>query len=415
MASAFIAAFRSKRVALSIPLGFAAGLPFNMRGTTLSAWITDAGLDIKTIGMFSWVGLFFTFKPLWAPLIDRYSLPFLGRRRGWMLVCQIALGLSIAAMGTLDPRNAVLALAAVAALTTFLTATHDIACDAYRADMLGPQERASGSAMYTLGYRGATIIAGAGALLLSEHHVSWSAIYVAMGSLMAVGVLATWFGPEPAVVVPPRTLTAAVVEPLKDFFARPGAIAAISFIMLYKFGDYMAADITTTFLLKTGFSKTQIAGALKIMGMVATIVGTILGGGLVPLLGVRRALLVFGVLQALMNAGYLALALVGHNAFLLYAAVGADWFCGGLATAAFAAYQLSLCSKRFSATQFAIIASASTLLGRTLGGFNGYLIDAVGWPTFFVITMLVAIPGLLLVLFGPLERAVAAAEPTAPA
>ena len=409
---AFVEAFKSKRVALSIPLGFAAGLPFAMRGSTLSAWITYAGLDIKTIGMFTWVGLFFTFKPLWAPIVDRYRIPILGRRRGWMLVCQIAIGFSIAAMGAVDPKQATLALAMLAAFTTFLTATHDIACDAYRADMLGPKERASGSAMYQMGYRIASIVAGGFALLLSKY-IPWSEVYYLMGGLMVVGILATWFGPEPEAVPAPKTMRDAVVEPLKDFFSRPGSIAAISFILLYKFGDYMAADITMTFLIKTGYSKEQIFAVLKGIAMVATIIGSILGAGIVGVIGVRRALLVFGVLQTVMNTGYLAIAMVGPNSILLAVAVTADWFCGGLASAAFAAYQLSLCSKRFSATQFAIIASASALLGRTVGGLNGYIIAAYGWPVFFVITMVVAIPGLVLALVGPLERAVPA--PPAPA
>ncbi|HEY0707799.1 MAG TPA: MFS transporter, partial [Polyangia bacterium] len=298
--SAFFAAFRSKRVALSIPLGFAAGLPFSMRGSTLSAWITDAGLDIKTIGMFTWVGLFFTLKPLWAPLVDRFAIPILGRRRGWMFVTQILLMFSIVAMGMVNPAQAALALALLAAFTTFLTATHDIATDAYRADMLQPQERASAGAMYTLGYRVATIVAGAGALVLSDY-LPWSTVYSMMAGLMIVGILATWFGPEPEAVAPPRTIRAAVVEPLREFFSRPGFGAALAFVMLYKFGDYMAADITTTFLLKTGYSKTEIASVLKVMGMVATIVGSILGAGMVGVFGIYRALLGFGVLQTLMN------------------------------------------------------------------------------------------------------------------
>jgi PAT family beta-lactamase induction signal transducer AmpG len=412
---AFVEAFRSKRVALSIPLGFAAGLPFAMRGSTLTAWVTDAGLDIKSIGLFGALGLFFTFKPLWAPLVDRYTIPILGRRRGWMLLAQLGIGCSIAAMGGVDPRKAAFALALMAALTTFLTATHDIACDAYRADMLAPKERASGSAMYTLGYRGAAIVSGAGALVLADNHVSWSVIYVMMGALMIVGVLATVFGPEPEAVAPPRTLRAAVVEPLKEFFSRPGALAAISLIMLYKFGDYMAAEMTTPFLMKSGFSKTEIAGVLKGMGMVATILGAILGAGLVASIGVRRSLLIFGVLQALMNTGYLAIAYLGHSFTLLMTAITADWFCGGLATAAFSAYQLSLCHRRFSATQFALIAAGSTILGRTVGAFSGYIVAGAGWKVYFGLTMVVAIPGLLLVLFGPIERAMAPVDPPQPA
>ena len=402
---ALVDAFRSKRVALCIALGFAAGLPYSMRGTTLSAWMTNAGVNLKTIGLYTWIGLFFTLKPLWAPLIDRYSIPLLGRRRGWMLATQFGLMMSIAGMGAIDPRLAPVALAALVALTTFLTATQDIASDAYRADMLRSNERASGSAMYTLGWRGATIVAGAGSLVLSDI-VPWSTVYPVMASLMVIGLIATWRGPEPEAVPTPRTVRDAVVAPLVDLFSRKGALVAIAFIMLYKFGDYMAADIITPFLIQTGFSNTEIAGVLKVMGMIATIVGVVLGAGVVSLLGVRRSLLIFGILQALMNVGYLALSIYGKSHILLVVAIAADWFCAGAAQAAFSAYHLSLCSKRYSATQYALIASAATLLGRLVGGVSGFIIVGVGWPLFFVITMVVAIPGLLLILFGGLDRAV---------
>jgi MFS transporter, PAT family, beta-lactamase induction signal transducer AmpG len=386
-----------------------------MRGSTLTAWTTHVGLDIKTIGLFGGLGLFFTFKPLWAPFIDRYTVPLLGRRRGWMLLAQIGIAVSMAAMGGIDPRKAALALAVMAALTTFLTATHDIATDAYRADMLQPKERAPGSAMYTLGYRGAIIVSGAGALLMADNGVSWPLIYVIMGALMVVGVLATVFGPEPEAVAAPRTMRAAVVEPLKEFWSRPGAMAGLGLLLLYKFGDYMAAEMTTPFLIQKGFTLTQIAGVLKGMGMVATIVGAILGAGVVANLGVRRSLLIFGVLQALMNSGYLAIAILGNKLGLLMVAITADWFCGGLATAAFSAYQLSLCDRRFSATQFALIASASTLLGRSVGMFSGFIVAAWDWKVYFILTMVVAIPGLLLILFGPIERAAVRVEAPKPA
>jgi MFS transporter, PAT family, beta-lactamase induction signal transducer AmpG len=412
--SAFIDAFRSKRVALCIPLGFVCGLPFAMRGSTLTGWMADVHVDLKTIAFFTWIGLIFTFKPLWAPLVDRYRIPLFGRRRGWMFVTQLALMFTIAAMGFIDPHHAPLALAALAAAATFLTATQDIANDAYRADMLAPKERASGSGMYALGYRGANIIAGAGALALADY-IPWSTVYPIMAALIIVGLVATWRGPEPESVPAPRTIRAAVVDPLKNLFSRRGAVVAIAFIMFYKFGDYMVADMNIPFLLKIGFSKVEIAGVLKVMGMIASIAGTVLGGGLTAVLGVRRALLLFGVLQALMNVGYLALALVGKNHYLLVGAISIDWFCGGLAQAAFSAYQISLCDKRFTATQFALIAAASTVLGRLVGGFSGHVIEAIQWSGFFVFSMVVAIPGLALILFGRLERAVPPPPPEAAA
>jgi PAT family beta-lactamase induction signal transducer AmpG len=416
-AFAFLDAFRSKRVGLCIALGFASGLPFEMRGLTLTTWMTNEGVNLRTIGLFTYVGLFFTLKPLWAPLLDRYQIPILGRRRGWMLVLQLALMLSIAAMGTVDPRRAPLTLAALAALASFLTATHDTVNDAYRADVLLPGERASGSATFTMGYRIANLVAGAGALILTDvnhpWHLRWSTVYPMMATLMIVAVVATWLAPEPPAVITPRTLRAAVVEPLVDLFARRGAVIAFAFIMLYKFGDYMLSDMSRTFLIRSGFSNTEIAGVQKAVGMVATIVGALLGAGFVNAIGVRRSLLVFGVLQAAMNSGYLALAVLGKHHGLLVATIAADLFCAGLAQTAFSAYQLSLCSKRFSATQFALIASASTLLGRLAGGVTGYLIEAVGWAVFFAITMVVAIPGLLLIVFGRLERAAVPVEPPA--
>ena len=410
--SAFVEAFRSKRVAIFIAFGFAAGLPLQMRGPTLGAWLKSSDIDIKTITLFTAAGLFYTFKFLWAPLLDRYRLPWLGRRRGWMLIMQLGLIFSIGAMGTLDPKLALASLAALAALATFCSATQDIAIDAYKVDLLRSNERASGSATYTMGYRLATIIAGGLALVLSDH-MSWSNIYLIMASLMVVGLIASWLGPEPETVAAPRTLAEAVVVPLKELLSRPGAGVALAFIMLYKFGDYLAADITTVFLLDRGFSRTEIGYVLKWFGMVATILGVLLGGGLVPKLGLRRSLLIFGILQALMNTGYLALSLMGKSHALLIGAVAADWFIGGISTAAFAAYQMSITSKRFSATQFALIASASTVLGRTTGIWSGHIITSVGWPTFFVLTMVVAIPGLLLVGFARLDRATPAPDPVA--
>jgi PAT family beta-lactamase induction signal transducer AmpG len=268
--------------------------------------------------------------------------------------------------------------------------------------------------MYTLGYRGAAIVSGAGALVLADQGVSWSLVYLLMGALMIVGVLATIFGPEPVAVAPPRTLRAAVVEPFQEFFSRKGAIAAIGLVMLYKFGDYMAAEMTTPFLMKSGFSKTEIAGVLKGIGMVATIAGAVVGAGLVASLGVRRSMLAFGVLQALMNTGYLAIAIVGNKFALLVTAITADWFCGGVAQSAMTAYVMSLCNRRFSATQYALFASASTLLGRSVGAFSGFIVAAAGWKIYFGLTMVVAIPGLLLLLFGPVERAVVPVEAPKP-
>ena len=410
--SAFVDAFRSKRVALCIAIGFASGLPLYMRGSTLTTWMRTEGVNLKAIGLFTLIGFIYTFKLLWAPLIDRYAPPFLGRRRGWMFLLQLGLIAGIASLGAVGGSKVGMAIVVVAAVVTFMSATHDIAIDAYRVDLLRPNERASGSAVYTLGYRGAALTAGAFALFLADHGVSWPVVFWIMAGAMAVGFIPSLLGPEPDTVPAPRTLQAAVVEPWKDFFGRRGSLIAIAFIMLYKVGDYLSTEVVNLFLVDMKYSLTEIAFVMKTVSMVATIVGVMLGGGLVAKLGVHRSLIGFGVLQALTNSGYFVIAVVGKNTALLGVAVAIDWFCNGLAAAAFAAYQISLCNKRYSATQFAIIASASTVLGRLFTGLSGFIIAHTGWATFFVYTIIVAIPGVLLAAFGPIHRA---AVPTQPA
>ena len=412
--SAFVDAFRSKRVALCIAIGFASGLPLYMRGSTLNVWMRNVGVDLKAITLFTLIGFIYTFKFLWAPVIDRYRPPWLGRRRGWMFVLQLGLIAGIIALGAVGASKVGMAIVVLAAVVTFLSATHDIAADAYRVDMLRPNERASGSALYTLGYRGAALTAGALALVLSDH-LPWPVVYWIMAGAMLVGFIPSLFGPEPEAAPSPRTLQAAVVEPLKDFFSRRGAIAAIAFVMLYKVGDYISTEVATLFLVDMKFTNTQIGTVNKTVSMVATIVGVMLGGGLVPKLGVRRSLFIFGVLQALTNSGYLILALAGRpSMMLLGVAVGIDWFCNGMAAAAFAAYQLSLCNRKYSATQFAIIASSSTVLGRLFTGFSGFIIENTGWAEFFVYTMIVAIPGVVLAAVGPIDRAAVPIGPAPP-
>lgn len=411
--SAFVDAFRSKRVALCIAIGFASGLPLYMRGSTLTTWMRTEGVDLRAIGLFTSIGLIYTFKFIWAPVIDRYRPPWLGRRRGWVFLLQLGLMMGIASLGAVGASRVGMAIVFIAAVVTFLSATHDIAIDAYRVDMLRPNERASGSALNTLGYRGAALTAGALALILADHGVAWPVVYMIMAAAMAVGFIPSLFGPEPEGTSPPRTLQAAVIEPWKDFFTRRGSVAAIAFVMLYKVGDYISTEVANLFLVDMKFTLTEIAFAMKTVSMVATILGVMLGGGLVPKLGVHRSLIAFGILQALTNSGYLAIALVGKNTALLGLAVAIDWFCNGLAAAAFAAYQISLCNRRYSATQFAIIASASTVLGRLFTMISGFIIAWVGWANYFVLTMIVAIPGVLLAAWGPIHRA--AAPPPAPA
>jgi PAT family beta-lactamase induction signal transducer AmpG len=366
---------------------------------TLQAWATVSGASLQDIGFLTLVGTAYTLKFLWAPLVDRYVPPILGRRRGWMLLTQVALAAAIAAMGLFDPGNALLPLALLAVLVAFLSATQDIVFDAYSTDVLHKEERGAGAAMKVLGYRIAMLVSGGLALVLADTWLGWGRMYVLMGGLMAVGVLATLWGPEPErPAPPPRTLTAAVVEPLREFFTRRGALGLLVLIVLYKLGDAFAGALSTTFLLRGGgFTVTEVGTVNKVLGLAATIVGALAGGGMMARLGLYRSLMAFGVLQAISNLGYWLVAVKPGSLALMASAVGLENLCGGLGTAAFVALVMALCRQEFSATQFALL-SALSAVGRTYlaGPLTPLLVEHMGWPLFFMATVLIALPGLVL-------------------
>lgn len=397
-AADFLTLFTNRRMAAVLLLGFASGLPLALTAGTLQAWLAVEGVDIKTIGLFTLVGQPYTYKFLWAPLMDRYTIPVLGRRRGWLLVTQLALLASIAWMGTLDPTASPLMLAGVALTVAFLSASQDIVFDAYRTDVLREPERGAGAATSVLGYRLAMLVSGGGALILADQFLGWNAMYVCMAALMAVGIAATWFAPEPdATAQVPRTLSAAIVEPLREFFSRPEAWAMLLLIVLYKLGDAFAGSLTTAFLIRgAGFSPTDVGAINKVLGLIATILGALAGGAWMAYLGLYRALLWFGILQAVTNLGFMLLAMAGKSYALLVTVVAAENICGGMGTAAFVALLMSLCDRRFSATQYALL-SALAAVGRVyVGPASGFLVEAVGWATFFFFTFVIALPGLVL-------------------
>jgi PAT family beta-lactamase induction signal transducer AmpG len=398
----FLDAFRSRRVWLLIGLGFASGLPLLLSGQTLGAWMTKQGVSIKTVGLFALVSLPYNFKFIWAPFLDRFSLPLLGRRRGWLVLFQLAIAVTVFAMSGVDPRATPKMMALFALLLALFSASQDIVSDAYRADILPQDERASGTATFLTGYRGAMLVAGSVALILSDH-LPWPQIYRIMSVLMLTGVIITFFAPEPAGVKPPRTIQAAFVEPFRNFFVRRGALIALAFMLLYKFGEYVSDNMSVPFLIQTGFSGTEIGALRKFIGAIGMVTGVMLGGGLTAKLGMRRALLFFGILEGLTNGGYLAMALVGKNHALLVAVVAVDNCCRGMAAATFNAYLLALCDKSYSATQFALFSSASSLAGRLFSASGGFLVAAFGWPVFFGVTIIMAIPGLLLLPYLPME------------
>ncbi|WAM23964.1 AmpG family muropeptide MFS transporter [Myxococcus sp. NMCA1] len=407
---------KSPRIWLLVAVGFASGLPLWLTGVTLSAWMKDEGVNLKTIGVFGLVSMPYTFKVLWAPLMDRYTLPFLGRRRGWMLVTQVLLMGAIAAMGLVNPKDAPVTMAAMAVLVTFLSASQDIVADAWRTDILTVEERGLGNSTYITGYRLGMLTAGALALTLSDI-AGWSQTYFIMGLLMAVGVVATLLAPEPQGSKPPRNLTDAVVKPFVEYFTRKGAVAVILFLVLYKLGDAIAAGMVTPFYKELGFSNTEIGALSKGLGMVSTIAGGLLAGVLMVKLGTRRSLFVFGAAQALTNLMFMGLALVGKNDLMLAATITVDNLCGGLAVTAFAAYLMSLCHKSFSATQYALLSALGTVANRLISASSGYMAEWLGWPTFFAGTVLLAVPALVLLAFLPEDAAAPSNEPpeTAPA
>ncbi len=389
-------------------LGFASGLPYNLTRDTLSAWITVEGLKLSTIGWF--VGLAnapATLKFLWSPLVDRFVPPFLGRRRGWMVLTQLALIVAIAAMALQKPAQALQLLAINAIAIAFLSATQDIAIDAYRTDVLEEREVGAGVAIWVMGYRIALLLTGALALRWAEQF-SWSIVYLLIAALMGIGLLSAISAPEPVsddASTAPETLWDAVYLPFMDFFQRSGILRGafiLVFIVLYKLGDYLAANMTTPFLVKTGFSLSAIGDIKGGMGLVATIVGGLAGGAILSKIGINRSLWVFGGLQAVSNLAYFSLALVGRSYPLMVLTVNIENFCAGLGTAGFLGFLMSLCNPRFSATQYALLSSLVAVSREVFASPGGAIAQSTGWPLFFFLTFLVALPGLfLLPVFAP--------------
>ena len=389
-------------------LGFASGLPLLLTQRTLQAWMTVANVNLTTIGLFSLVALPYSIKFLWAPILDRYTPPFLGRRRGWLIITQILLLFAIAAMALRDPRVGLQALAINAIVIAFLSATQDIGMDAYRTDVLDYSEMGAGAAIFVLGYRIALLVTGALALFLADH-IPWPSVYLAMAALMIVGIFATILSPEPALRgAPPKTLAEAVKLPFMEFFSRAGlwkGILVLLFIVLYKYPESLAQNMLTPFLLQTGFTQTDLATVQGIVGLIATIVGSLAGGAIVGKIGINKSLWLFGAAQALSNLMYYALALIGKNYAFLYLAVSVEYFCFGLVAAGLVAFLMSICSMRFSATQYALLSSLMAASRDILVAPGGRMAEALGWPTFFMITVLVGIPAIApLPFFAPWGR-----------
>jgi PAT family beta-lactamase induction signal transducer AmpG len=397
----FLAVFRSPRLFWILLLGFSSGIPLGLTGTTLQAWMTKEKVDLAVIGIFSLVGLPYTVKVLWAPLMDRFIPPFLGRRRGWMLVTQFALAAAIAAMAFSDPAGATTLFAALALLVAFTSASQDIVVDAYRTEVLEPQELGPGASVHILGYRVAMLTSGALALVMADH-LPWKTVYLLMSASLFVGIAASMLSPEPRLPErPPASLREAVVEPFSEFLSRRGAVEILLFILLYKLDVVMAMALMTPFILELGFTMTDIGAVTKGFGMAATIVGTLAGGAVVARAGMKTSLWIFGILQSVSTLSFLALARLGHHYPMMVTAIGLENLCSGMGTAAYAAFLMSLCDKRFTATQYALLTGLMALTRVVAGAPTGYLVKSFGWEWYFLISSLAAVPGLLLLLRYP--------------
>jgi len=387
---------------VALLMGFSCGLPLLLTISLLQAWMKEEGVDLTVIGLMALVGLPYTLKFLWSPIVDRFTLPFFGRRRGWLLVAQLSLMLSIVGLGLTDPANNPLMVAFAALLVTFCSASQDIVVDAYRREDLPDEELGLGSSLYVNGYRVGMLLASGGGLIMADH-ISFSMVYVIMAVCMLPGVITTILAPEPDVAAgTPKNLKDAVIGPLVEYFSRNGAVWILVFILLYKIGDQMASAMTTPFYLDIGFSKTEIGAVVKLFGFWATIAGSLIGGILMLRLGINRSLWVFGFLQALSTAGFAILAKIGYSITVLSGVIAFENLSAGMGTAAYVAFMASITNKKFTATQYALLTSLMGIPRVFASAPTGFLAKNIGWESFFIFCTLIAIPGMLLLFkFAP--------------
>lgn len=402
------AAYLTPRMLIILAMGFASGLPLLLTLSTLSYWLSKVGVDKTTIGLFALVGTPYTFKFLWSPIMDQLRLPILtpllGRRRSWLLLTQFLLTIAIFVMGLTDPAIDPAKTAVLALIVAFLSASQDIVIDAYRIEILPEEQQGQGAAATQTGYRFGLLLAGAGALALSDF-LSWTLVFAVLAAAMAASMIITLLAPEPE--EPPRRqgrdyalwLKEAVFDPFAEFMRRRGWVVILLFVLFYKFGDALGGTMANPFYVEMGFTGSEIAAVSKLWGVWMTVAGALIGGIVVARWGIFRALLVGGLLQALTNLAFAYVALRGHDLPALTLAITADNLAGGAAGAALVAYLSSLCNIAFTATQYALLTSFMAQ-GRTwLSSGSGWLADHTDWVSFWSLTVLLALPGLFLLLW----------------
>jgi PAT family beta-lactamase induction signal transducer AmpG len=388
---------RSKDLTVVTVLGFASGLPFPLVSGTLQAWLTTQGIDIKTIGILTILTFPYSFKFLWSALFDRFSILRLGRRRGWIIICQILILLGMFLMITLTPTH-LLVFSLMAAMVAFFSASQDISIDAYRTEILSPRDRGLGASFAVTAYRIALIVAGGGCLLLADH-IGWQTALTIISSLLIFGIITTRWADEPDDIKKPATLKESFIEPLRDLLQREKSFILLLSIVLYKIGDAYASSLSTAFFIRgVGFSLTEVGTVNKIGGLISAIAGSILGGFLLRKISLYKALISFGLLQAASNLMFMALALAGKNFVLFVLTVVIENFTGGMGTTAFLALLMGLCNRSFAATQYALLSSLASFGRVIISPTAGFIVENTGWPAFYFLTFLVAIPGILLII-----------------
>ena len=425
------AVYLHRRVLAMLFLGFSAGLPFLLVFSTLTAWLRDLGVSRTAIGFFAWVGITYSIKVLWAPVVDRVPIPFLtrilGKRRSWMLIAQIGIASGLIGMAMTDPTTDLFMVAIFALLVAFSSATQDIAIDAYRIEAVVKERQAAMAATYILGYRLALLVAGAGALYIAAY-ASWPGAYFSMAALTLVGMATALLVSEPDrhgesdnVMFEQRVVDfmsrseglpdglrraiawviGAVICPFADFFARNGwwAILILLFIGVFRLSDLAMGIMANPFYLDLGFTKTEIANIAKVFGFVMSVVGSFLGGAMVVRYGIMRPLLLGAVMVAATNLLFAVMAMVGPDKIWLAAVISADNISAGLSNAVFIAYLSSLTNQAYTATQYALFSSFMTLPGKVISGFSGLIVDGFGYVSFFVYAGAIGIPAILLVIY----------------
>jgi PAT family beta-lactamase induction signal transducer AmpG len=395
----FREAILNRRMLICVFTGFSSGLPLYVLIQLVPAWLRVEGVSLAEIGFFSLVMFPYTWKFVWAPVMDRYTLPFLGRRRGWMLVTQIAIAVSIAAMGFYQPEFSIGIIAYLAVAVAFFSASQDVVLDAYRRELLPDIELGLGNSIHVQAYRLAGLVPGSLALILADH-LPWQTVFIVVAAFMAIGIALTLFVDE-AIADPqtPKTLVEAVVEPFREFLQRKGlasALIVIAFMVLYKLGDNMAVALQTPLYVDLGFSLTQIGSIAKFSSLSAAIIGGLVGGVLMIRLGINRALWLFGFVQIFSILGFAVLSMVGNNPWVLGVTVALEYLGVGLGTAAFTAFIARTTNPAFAATQFALFTALASVPRMFANAITGVVVERIGWTPFFVLCFVLAIPGMLL-------------------